>query len=76
MQELITLLKEEGADALDLSDDTLLLDCGLDSMAFAILVARLEGSLGGDPFSIAAEPIYPRTLGEFIEFYEATLRSS
>ena len=55
-----------------LSDDLVLLDSGLDSLAIAILVARLEDTLGLDPFTEFAsdEMAYPVTLGAFIEFYE------
>jgi hypothetical protein len=54
----------------NLSDETILLESGLDSLAFAILVATLEFKLGFDPFVIMDEPIYPKTLGDFIEIYE------
>ncbi|APU30972.1 acyl carrier protein [Ectopseudomonas alcaliphila JAB1] len=54
----------------DLEDDTILLDSGLDSMGFAILVATLEERLGYDPFSLMAEPVYPRNLGEFVTIYQ------
>jgi acyl carrier protein len=53
-----------------LTDDTVLLQSGLDSLGFAALVAQLEEDLGFDPFTMTDEPIYPRTLGEFIGFYE------
>ena len=53
-----------------LCDDTVLLNSGLDSLGFAVLVAQLEEELGFDPFTMTDEPIYPRTLGEFIAFYE------
>jgi acyl carrier protein len=53
-----------------LTDETVLLQSGLDSLGFAILVARLEEELEFDPFTMTDEPIYPRTLGEFIGFYE------
>ena len=53
-----------------LEPDTLLLDTGLDSMGFAVLVVELEEELGFDPFSIAEAPFYPRTFGEFVAFYE------
>lgn len=55
-----------------LNDDTLLLQSGLDSLGLAVLVSQLEENLGYDPFAIAIEPFYPRSLGEFIEFYERT----
>ncbi len=54
----------------DLADSTMLLESGLDSLGFAILVARLEESLGYDPFTLMEEPIYPRNLGEFVAIYE------
>lgn len=53
-----------------LTDETVLLQSGLDSMGFAILVAQLEENMQFDPFAMTDEPIYPRTLGEFIAFYE------
>jgi len=53
-----------------IDDSTVLLESGLDSLGFAILVASLEEKLGYDPFSMMDEPVYPRTLGEFVEVYE------
>ena len=53
-----------------LSDDLVLLDSGLDSMGFAILVVELEEILGFDPFSTSEEAFYPSTYGEFVGFYE------
>jgi acyl carrier protein len=54
-----------------LTDDLVLLDSGLDSLAIAVLVARLEETLGLDPFSDANDEMaYPVTLGDFIRFYE------
>lgn len=54
-----------------LNDDMVLLESGLDSLGFAILVARLEEDLGWDPFTLSDQPFYPTLLGEFIAFYEA-----
>ena len=53
-----------------LADDTVLLDCGLDSLCFAILVTRLEDELGFDPFATADEVQFPVTFGDFVQFYE------
>jgi acyl carrier protein len=53
-----------------LTDDLVLLDSGLDSLAIAILVARLEETLGFDPFTESDEVSYPVTLGDFIRVYE------
>jgi acyl carrier protein len=54
----------------ELSDSVVLLESGLDSLGFAILVSRLEEDLGYDPFVLMEEPYYPRTLGEFVVIYE------
>jgi acyl carrier protein len=62
--------KEQGKTLAPLTDDLALLDSGLDSMCFAIVVARLEDSLGIDPFSTAQDNGFPVTLGDFIRFYE------
>lgn len=53
-----------------LTDGTVLLDTGLDSLGFAIIVTRLEDELGYDPFSLSEEAYYPQTLQEFVAFYE------
>jgi acyl carrier protein len=53
-----------------LTDDLALLDSGLDSLCFAIVVARLETSLGSDPFSEDEDARFPVTFGDFIRFYE------
>lgn len=52
-----------------LEDATVLLQSGLDSLGFAILVARLEENLGYDPFILMSEPVYPRTFGDFVAIY-------
>jgi len=53
-----------------LRDDLVLLDSGLDSLCFAIIVARLEDELGLDPFTASEDVYFPTTLGEFVKFYE------
>jgi acyl carrier protein len=53
-----------------LSDDLPLLNLGLDSLCFAIIVSRLETLLGVDPFSDNTDAPFPVKLGEFIRFYE------
>ena len=47
-----------------LSDDLKLVQSGLDSLSFAIIVARLEDSLGVDPFNEAEAVEFPVTFGE------------
>ena len=53
-----------------LSDELVLLDSGLDSLGFAILVARLEDALGFDPFTASGDVYFPVTLGDFVRVYE------
>jgi hypothetical protein len=65
------LVAEEQAKRLGtLSDELPLLDSGLDSLCFAIIVSRLETVLGVDPFSENEAAPFPVSLGEFIRFYE------
>ena len=54
----------------ELSDETVLLESGLDSLGFAILVAQLEIELDLDPFLLMDEPVYPTTFGEFVAVYD------
>lgn len=53
-----------------LSDDLMLLDSGLDSLSFAIIVARLEDALGFDPFDVDKDIKFPVTFGDFVKLYE------
>jgi acyl carrier protein len=53
-----------------LSDDLKLLDSGLDSLSFALIVARLESELGFDPFEDDESVQFPVTFGDFIKLYE------
>lgn len=57
-----------------LSDELPLLDSGLDSLCFAIIVSRLEIALGVDPFSENTDTPFPVTLGEFTRLYENAVR--
>jgi acyl carrier protein len=54
----------------ELTDDRPLMDSGLDSLAFAIVVARLEDALGIDPFSASEDAEFPVTFGDFVQMYE------
>lgn len=72
IKEAINEILEEEGNTLtqELNDSTVLLESGLDSLGFAILVARLEEELGYDPFILMDEPVYPQTFLEFINIYE------
>lgn len=61
----------EGEKFPELTDDLVLLETGLDSLGFAILVVELEEEIGFDPFTLSDEAYYPQTFGEFVAFYEA-----
>ena len=57
-----------------LTDDAILMNTGLDSLCFAVLVARLEDRLGVDPFSASDDVAFPVTLGDFVRVYENAAR--
>jgi acyl carrier protein len=67
---LTELFEEEDLPVPEIDDATLLLDSGLDSLGFAVLVTRLEEELGYDPFSLMDEAVYPSTFKEFVDIYE------
>jgi acyl carrier protein len=62
--------RQKGTEPPPLDADTLLLEIGLDSLGFAIVVTQLDEKLGFDPFSIAQDAYYPQTFGEFVAFYK------
>lgn len=68
----IEVLEQIGSELLvpELTDKVVLLESGLDSLGFAILVATLEEELEFDPFAMMGEPVYPTTFGEFVAIYE------
>lgn len=72
--EIITqfteVAREQGKRLPRLTDSLELLDSGLDSLCFAIIVARLEGLLEVDPFSTSEDVLFPVTFGEFVRLYE------
>ena len=70
MDQMAQIAREHGKHLAPLSDDLALLDSGLDSLGFAVLVARLEDKLGVDPFTAAEDAAFPVTLGDFVKVYE------
>ena len=66
-----TVGREQEKKLAPLSDDLPLLESGLDSLCIAIIVARLEDSLGLSPFDTEEEIQFPVTVGDFVQFYEA-----
>ncbi len=75
VRSLIFLMMKEIADEQQivlpsLEDDLSLHDTGFNSLAFAILVVRLEDKLGVDPFTASEDAAFPLTVGEFVRSYE------
>lgn len=65
--------REQERELPPLTDDLQLLESGLDSLCFAIVVARLEDALGLDPFN-ADDVLFPVTFGEFVSCYESAAK--
>jgi hypothetical protein len=72
--KVITLFTEVAAEQnrtlAPLVDDLPLLESGLDSLCFAVIVARLEDILGVDPFSAGSDAPFPVTVADFVKVYE------
>jgi acyl carrier protein len=62
--------EEQNKRLAPLTDELPLLQTGLDSLCFAVVVARLEDALGIDPFSASDDAPFPVTFGDFIKSYE------
>jgi acyl carrier protein len=75
ISEIQRIAEDDSKSLPPLTDDLVLLDSGLDSLGIAILVARLEETLGFDPFTETDDIAYPVTLGDFIRFYEHAAES-
>ena len=70
LQTITAVATEQGKTLAALSDETPLMDSGLDSLCVAIVVARLDDQLGVDPFGTADDVTLPVTLNDFIQIYE------
>jgi acyl carrier protein len=53
-----------------LDDNLSLHETAFDSLASAILVARLEDDLGIDPFTVSEDAAFPLTVGDFVRASE------
>jgi acyl carrier protein len=69
LAEFENVAREQGKAIVPLTDNTMLLESGLDSLCFAIIVARLEDTLGIDPFQTASDQNFPVTIGAFVRLY-------
>jgi acyl carrier protein len=70
VEQITQIAREQGKILAPLKDDLELAESGLDSLGFAVLVARLEDKLGFDPFTAAETASFPVTFGDFIKVYE------
>lgn len=70
IEQMERIAREQGKILPPLEENLVLADCGLDLLGFAVLVARLEDTLGVDPFTAADDAFFPVTLGEFVKVYE------
>lgn len=59
---------DQGLPAPDLKPESVLLQSGLDSLAFAVVIARLDAKLGYDPF-LLEDAFYPRTYEDLLNLY-------
>ena len=59
-----------GRDIAALDNYVALVDSGLDSLCFAVVVAHLEDELGLDPLTSVDQAMFPVTIGDFIKLYE------
>jgi acyl carrier protein len=72
--EIQQIAGDNGIDLPPLTDDVVFVELGLDSLAIAILVVRLEETLGFDPFSERDDFPHIVTLGDFVRFYESSAK--
>ena len=63
--------REQRRTLLPLSDGLKLLESGLDSLSFAIIVVKLEDEMGYDPFTSDEQVEFPITIADFVRLYEA-----
>jgi acyl carrier protein len=70
LEEMEQVARDQGKILRPLREHAALADCGLDSLGFAVLVARLEDKLGIDPFAAAETASFPITFGDFVKVYE------
>jgi len=73
--EMKKIAEEHDKTLAPLTDDLVLLNSGFDSLAFAVLVVRLEGELGVDPFTSSDNIEFPVTLRDFVTAYENATKS-
>lgn len=76
VSEIEKIAKEHSKSLAPLTDELPLLESGLDSLGFAILVVRLEALLNVDPFAADSELDFPVTFGDLVRIYEDAAKSA
>lgn len=67
--EIALLREEDGLPWREIQDSEPFASLDLDSLAFAVLIARLEAALGVDPYSAIEVEFPPQTIGGLIDDY-------
>jgi len=70
LREIERVAQEQNKKISALTDSSGLMDSGLDSLCFAVVVVRLEDELGLDPFSDTENTSHPVTFGDLVRIYE------
>jgi hypothetical protein len=68
------IAEAQGHTLVPLTDDLPLMQSGLDSLSFALVLARLEDTLGLDPLSAGGS--LPVTFGDFVRLYDDCLHQT
>jgi len=61
--------REQNKTLRPITDDLEIVESGLDSLCFAIIVAKLEDRFGVDPLNTDTEAEFPITFGDFFAMY-------
>ena len=69
LNEIIVVFSEEGVTFDEEMLGLPVMDIGVDSLTYAVLVARLEVKIGKDPFTEQPERGYPKLLSDFVDAY-------
>jgi acyl carrier protein len=67
--EIARLLAEDDKPVPSIGPDDGLIDLGLDSLSFAVVITRLEELLGYEPLDLIESGAYPRTVRELVAVY-------
>lgn len=67
--EIARLLTEDDKPVPAIGPDDGLIDLGLDSLSFAVVITRLEEILGHEPLDLIESGEYPRTVRELVAVY-------